>query len=251
MVSDFKWGVLAAIIIHVLKRVAIPVFFPFYFRVINPKFEGELRVEWAKKGALNLFKTFYYVIAFIIGFYFLTPLEACPEIMFGKGDLSLMFKDFPTWNKPWFFDIYYAASIGYHLEGLVLHFQNHKNADYIEMWLHHCVTCTLIFASHLANAQVIGALILWIHHWADIFCAGARACMDIKSPIVLFFVAGINIVWPYSWLYCFYHLIKTAVNAWFDTLSFKYEEIQIYHYLFDFNLMALYVLHIYWETRFL
>ena len=73
-------------------------------------------------------------------------------MMLGNGDLSLTFKDFPVWKKPKFFDIYYAASIGYHLEGLFLHWQNHKNADFIEMLLHHCVTCTLIFFSHLANA---------------------------------------------------------------------------------------------------
>ena len=109
-------------------------------------------MERSKKGALNLFKTFYYVIAFAFGYYFLTDLEACPSIMFGKGDLSLTFKDFPVWKKPRFFNIYYAASIGYHLEGLFLHWQNHKNSDFIEMLLHHCITCTLIFASHLANA---------------------------------------------------------------------------------------------------
>jgi hypothetical protein len=78
-------------------------------------------VERAKKGALNLFKTIYYVIATGLGFYFLMPLEACPSIMFGSGDLSLTFKNFPVWDKPRFFDIYYAASIGYHLEGLLLH----------------------------------------------------------------------------------------------------------------------------------
>lgn len=72
-------------------------------------------------------------------------------MMFGKGDLSLTFKDYPVWNKPKYFDIYYASSIGYHLEGLLLHFKNSRNTDYIEMWLHHLLTCTLIFFSHMTN----------------------------------------------------------------------------------------------------
>lgn len=120
-VSDFKWGILTAIIIHVCKRVSIPLFYPLYYRLLHDKFTGDWRAERAKKGALNLFKMMYYMIAFAAGYYFLTPLEACPPMLMGKGDLAFILKDFPMWKKPKFFDIYYAASIGYHLEGLFMH----------------------------------------------------------------------------------------------------------------------------------
>lgn len=36
--SDFKWGILAAIVIHILKKVAVKCFFPFYYKVIEPKY---------------------------------------------------------------------------------------------------------------------------------------------------------------------------------------------------------------------
>lgn len=36
--SDFKWGVLAAIVIHLLKKAAVPAFYPFYYRVIDVKY---------------------------------------------------------------------------------------------------------------------------------------------------------------------------------------------------------------------
>jgi hypothetical protein len=34
-VSDFKWGVLAALVIHILKKLSVPAFYPFYYRVID------------------------------------------------------------------------------------------------------------------------------------------------------------------------------------------------------------------------
>jgi len=29
--SDFKWGILAAVVIHILKKLSIKYFYPFYF----------------------------------------------------------------------------------------------------------------------------------------------------------------------------------------------------------------------------
>ena len=37
-VSDFKWGLLAALIIHVFKKLSITLFYPFYFWIIEPKY---------------------------------------------------------------------------------------------------------------------------------------------------------------------------------------------------------------------
>lgn len=75
--------------------------------------------------------------------------------------------------------------------------------------------------------------------------------MDIKNPMRLICIGCINVVWPYSRLYCFYYLIKAAVNGVANTRSFKHEDVMIYHYMIDFNLIALYILHVYWEYRFI
>ena len=92
-------------------------------------------------------------------------------MMGGSGDLSKLFHDYPNWNKPDYFDLFYIASMGYHIESCVTHIFGERNSDYIEMTLHHIVTLNLIFFSYLTCFTKIGVLILWLHNWSDIFTA--------------------------------------------------------------------------------
>ena len=96
--------------------------------------------------------------------------EALPPILGGKGDLDLLFAKVPVWDKPAYFDLFYCAMIGYHLEGVFLVLFTNSE-DKVEMTAHHTCTCMLILFSHYVNCQVVGTIILFIHHVSDIFCS--------------------------------------------------------------------------------
>jgi hypothetical protein len=53
-------------------------------------------------------------------------------------------------------------------------------SDWIEMWIHHAVTITLITISYLINLQRIGAIIMLVHDIADIFLESAKLCNYIS-----------------------------------------------------------------------
>ena len=143
-----------------------------------------------------------------LGYYVIKDLEGLPPMMGGQGHLSNIFKDYPAWTKPDYFDLFYCASIGYHLESFIMFFFQPVSNDFVEMILHHVATICLILFSYSINTTQVGVLILWLHHWADIFTSGAWACMDIKNHAWDIFFAGIIIMWNYSWLYCFFFIIK-------------------------------------------
>lgn len=92
-------------------------------------------------------------------------------MMGGSGDLSNLFIDYPNWSKPAYFDLFYIASTGYHIESCVTHILSERNSDFIEMTLHHILTLNLIVFSYLSCFTKVGVLILWLHNWSDIFTA--------------------------------------------------------------------------------
>lgn len=122
---------------------------------------------------MNFFKFLYYVFIVIVTYYVIKDLDCLPSRMGGSGKLENVFKDWPKWSKPAYFDMFYIASSGYHIESLVSHLLSTRNGDYVEMILHHIVTLNLIYFSYMGCFTKIGVLILFIHYWSDVFAAGA------------------------------------------------------------------------------
>lgn len=49
------------------------------------------------------------------------------------------------------------------------------------MFLHHFVTCALIYFSYICNFGAVGLLIVYLHYIADIFVAGAKCFNELKG----------------------------------------------------------------------
>jgi len=66
------------------------------------------------------------------------------------------------------------------------------------MMLHHSVTIALYGLSYLCNLTTIGAVIMFLHDWADIFSAYARAFSETRFKLM----ATVNVVLlALTWLY--------------------------------------------------
>ena len=76
------------------------------------------------------------------------------------------------------------------------------------MMLHHTSTICLIYFSHILNVSHIGAVVLWLHEWADVPIAYSRTCIDYKSQVPgIVGMIGIISVWIYSRLWAFPNLL--------------------------------------------
>ena len=204
------------------------------------------------KASNNLFKLIYYSTWTCVGYYIIRDMESLPPMMGGKGSFQDIFNEFPVWTKPRGFDIFYCASIGYHLESAFSFILSPAKDDFVEMILHHITTICLILFSYSINVTQHGVLVLLIHHFSDIFTSATRAFLDIKSKARDILFLGIIVTWKYSRLYVFFYLIK---DTYF--LEVEIPEMEVYadtsrgpKNMFLLFLAILYVLHVFWMYKF-
>jgi len=220
---------------------------------IDQKHKGKARIERAEKGARSVFKFFYFVTACIVGWCVLKDVEFMRKSLLCNGDLSKTFEDFPYFKKSEYFNIYYLVQFGYHFESFVSQLLSKPKNDYIEMVLHHIVTVLLIFLSYMSNYSNVGAPIMFLHDWSDIFTASSRMLLDApggKIPTVISFFILIA-SWIYSRLYVFpFEVIRLAGIKYLPRNNL-YILLNIYShpyapYFLVSMLLVLLLLHIYW-----
>jgi len=90
-------------------------------KIMKAQYVGDDREEWSYKSAMNFFKFLYYVFIVSVTYYVIKDLDCLPAWMGGKGDLFKVFSDWPNWTKPDYFDLFYIASAGYHIESMFSH----------------------------------------------------------------------------------------------------------------------------------
>lgn len=169
--------------------------------------------------------------------------------MGGSGKLSNIFEEWPNWPKPRYFDVFYIASAGYHIESMISHLISPKNGDFLEMVLHHVVTLNLIYFSYMVCFTKVGILILFLHNWSDVFAAGARGFGYIWSPVPALFCVGLIGSWYYSRIYCFAFIIYEVFVTDIQIEGLNPVIHSIIHNMFKLLLSSLMILHIYWGVK--
>ena len=168
-------------------------------------------------------------------------MPGLPWQLGGSGDLNRLIEGWPTWPRPPLFDLYFSISLGYHLEAMYHIFAMPRTHDFVEMLAHHVATLLTLTGTFLANVHQIGAMTLWLHHWADIFSAVSRATSDLRNPIYcpLFFFPLI-LVFAYSRLYCFPLVAHAGLNFELGPGS-HYPHMAVF-----LSCVLLYIIHCYW-----
>lgn len=251
MFIDFWVPVAVAIILGLARHFLMKTMTPVFHSIIDEKITGDWRLERSEKAAENTFKTLYYVISTVMGYSYLKGSGYLPHLMFGEVGFKEQWSCYPTCDLGESFNTFYIGSMGYHLLSLVAHNAGAKRKDFIEMNVHHFATIALIVLSRLLFMNVNGMLLLWLHHWADIFTAGTRVFIDIKGPTKICLFLGIFVVWIYSRLFIFFFLGFEGLTIkpdYPDTISDQM--ILGIRLCFTLFVCSLYLLHIFWMAGF-
>ncbi|XP_045170120.2 ceramide synthase 6-like isoform X2 [Mercenaria mercenaria] len=165
------------------------------------------------------------------------------------------------WDKPWLWDSrhcwygfpehnidtaiywYYIIELGFYLSLMFSQFLDVKRKDFVEMFIHHIATVSLLSFSYLGNFLRVGTLVLCIHDCADFWIEGAKLAKYVKAHRlcdILFAVFAV--VWFVTRLVCY--PLKVLNATW----NQSNEIMGFWPSLIFFNgwLCLLLILHTYW-----
>ena len=241
-ISDFKQVLLILPIIIILKVICESAFMHINEKIMkkiykNPKDEKNyiLGKIYKRKITSHMFKGSYYLFITIFGWYVLKDLDYFPTYLLGKGYMPNMFlKGFPDSYyhiKPKFYDLCYMICLSYFLCDLIwLLFIYERQSDFINMFLHHICTISLISFSYLTNYSNIGSIILLIHNETDILVHLTRLLLQTDCPEIIKDISGVTLTINFLYMrlfvfakgiYCVYHYV-TWDEGWvtFSLVSF-------------------------------
>lgn len=247
--SDFYFTFYLMCIWHLMRQLIVAIFFPICLSAGKPVEDQKLMEAKAHKAATYVYKTSYFFIATVIGFYVLKDVPYMPPMMGGSGSFMKLYDDGFLQKQPPYFLKYYVGQLAYHLEGLIMHLLQPKRNDFIEMALHHFVTVGLIAFSYMVNFTSIGSMVLFLHDWADIPASFVKCASETRysSTTALTFLACM-FVWFYSRLLVFPYLIYIGG---FALEAPSVGGMNFLHWFFIGMLCVLLLLHYYWFSMFI
>ena len=130
--------------------------FHWYYRNINPKFEGKERLEKAKRAPNYLFRALFQVWNLAMSHYLLKDHPGFPKLLGGTGDsrYTHLAHGLPNWEKPAGFDFFFCSFFGFFIEDTIELLLEIKK-DFAELFCHHCCALSLILFGHITNPGIL------------------------------------------------------------------------------------------------
>mmetsp|Transcript_10993 Transcript_10993/g.12033 ORF Transcript_10993/g.12033 Transcript_10993/m.12033 type:complete len:377 (-) Transcript_10993:684-1814(-) len=208
---DYDWPthhdiwhmLIAAVTISIARHIFVSLLTNPMKRILKPCAESEIRPR-AEKMTTSLFKTLFYIFIVSWAYIMLKDTEFLGSQFGGSGDFKNIWKGFPYHDYPDGTRLYYMVSFAYHAQSLFFHVLiSEPRNDYMEMLLHHTVTCFLIYLSFVLNYFRVGMMVLFVHDFSDIFVYFGKFVADLKWNVQLPTYLVIMSAFGYSRLYVY------------------------------------------------
>ena len=151
------------------------------------------------------------------------------------------------------------AELSFYVSLLCTIFTDVKRKDFLEQVIHHFATVSLIAFSYVCGYTRIGTLVMWCHDVSDIFLEGAKLCVySKKNSLADLLFVGFGVVFfirfllsQFFWKINFEFLSRLVYYPFWIVHTSWVKSMWIFspfpgYYLFNFLLMVLQVLHIFW-----
>jgi ceramide synthetase len=205
--------------------------------------------KYKRKLAIYGLKFFHYLIITIHSYFVYDKLDFFPYQLFGHGNMNNMYArgahSFCFFERPKYFDFHYLLNLAYTFADLFcVVFIYDSQSDILVMVFHHLVTISLIVFSYYNHYDSIGALILFLHNFSDIFVYLGRAFLYAKLPTILKKLITITLL--SFFVYCRLYVYGLLIHGFF-----AYYNLESFHIKFAFQicLISLYILHCTWTYK--
>jgi len=202
--SDLWLTATAFIVIYILRKAFQRALYGPVYTIIEDKHQGEERVERTKRVVKWMYDVMYYGSLTCFVFLFFRDANFLPPTLFGSGECSKLYSEFPELPKVPYLKQYYLIQLGSHFCSVFEQVMfKRKDLKFYEYFLHHYLAFTLIFFSYLTQMWALGSMVLITHDISDIFLAFARAFEGQKhfksQQTVVYGVLGLT---AFMWAYC-------------------------------------------------
>lgn len=202
-----------------------------------------------RKLAINILKFFHYLIVTIHSYFIYNKLDCFPWELFGNGNMKNLYSkgvySLSFFERPPLFDFHYYVNLAYTFADLIcVVFIYDKQTDILVMSFHHFCTIVLIIFSYYNHFDSIGAIILYLHNFSDIFVYIGRVLLYTKSPGFIKKIFSVCLL--SSFVYCRLFVYGKLIYGYFTYLNW---ETFYLNRAFQVALICLYVLHCTWTYK--
>ena len=211
----------------------------------NERFK-QLGNIYRHKLARHIYKITFYTAITVYGYPVLKNLPYFPKSMLGNGSMEYMFlKGFPDsyfHERSPLFILYYNINLAYFINDLIFLFISERQSDFINMFLHHICTISLIIFSYITNYSNIGSLVIFCHMQTDIFLHLTRFLLQTDTNLIIIGFIGISFTANFIYMrqFVFGKMIWIIVKY----INWKWGIITTTLWLF---LVILYIMHLRWS----
>ena len=240
-------------ILIILKLSFEKIFFLFNDIILLEKYlkskNNAEKNKYKRKLSIYSLKFFHYLFITIHSYFIYDKLEFFPKELFGHGDMNNLYSkgihSFCFFERPPLFDFHYLLNLAYTFADLFcVVFMYDKQTDILVMIFHHFCTIVLIVFSYYNHFDGIGALILFLHNFSDIFVYLGRAFLYAKLPTFLKQLITVNLL--ISFIYCRLYVYGKLIYGFFN--YFNWEAFNINN-AFKITLISMYILHFTWTYK--
>ena len=250
--SDFKICLPLFTLISIIKYIAQKYLVTFCSRIMKKSYrfptnekDRLLGERYKYKLPDHMFKGLAYLFLTLFGYYVLKDLNYFPRDLLGKGSLSNIYiKGYPNsfyLEKPPLFNFYYMLCLSYFSSDAIwLIFINAKQTDFINMFLHHVCTISLIIFSYLVNYSNVGSIVLFLHVATDIFSHILRFSIQIECPDFIKVASGFALL--LNFLYLRMYVFGKLIYVLYYYITWK----GVVDSFLLFYLIVIFTMHINW-----
>lgn len=154
--------------------------------------------------AERVFRFFVYCSTTIALFWSSKQSNFLHKHLLGSEQNPQFFMNYPCQPVPRFLDDLYVIKLAYHTYEAMLTFGFHRNRrDFSEFLLHHLLTIALVSYSYSTNFLPIGAIVMILMDFSDVFVAMFKMAVDVNETMQNILFMLMFFTWFYFRIYYF------------------------------------------------
>lgn len=221
--------------------------------VLDKKYEKEKyqseKPKAKRKLAIYCLKFIHYLTLTVHSYFIYDQLDFFPKELFGHGEMNNLYSNevhsLSFFKRPKLFDFHYYLNLAYTFADLFcVVFIYDKQTDILVMAFHHFCTITLLVFSLYNHFDSIGAIILFLHNFSDIFVYLGRTLLYTKAPGLIKKLFSVCLLT--SFIYCRLFVYGKVIYGYFVYVNWETFYLQN---AFQIALVSLYILHCTWTYK--